>query len=92
MDEETNDIKSGDQGEKLPASAGQLSNFMTKKELDLFRRQLPEAFLEDASEGLNQVQDRTQLDTVLKQLNHQLHQQLKSRKKHMGRRAPGDFS
>jgi hypothetical protein len=91
MAEETNDMKPVDQGKKIPSLLNrQLGNFMSEKELEVFRSQLPEAFLEDAAEGLNKVQDGTQLDIMLKQLNQQMHQQLKTRKKRIGRRKTGD--
>jgi hypothetical protein len=93
MAEETDDIKPTDPGKKIPPSLErQLGHFMTERELENFRSQLPKAFLDDASEGLNQVDDGTQLETLLKQLNRQMHQQLKSRNKRGGRKTPGDLS
>jgi hypothetical protein len=92
MADETNDMKPTDPGKKIPPSLGrQMGNFMTEGELESFRSQLPKAFLDDASEGLNQIQDGTQLEAMLKQLNRQMHQQLKSRKKRSGRKMPGDL-
>ena len=93
MAEETNDMKPADPGKKLPSSIDrQLSTLMPEKELNIFTNQLPEEFLADASEGLNKAQDETQLDSVLKKLNHQMHQQLRSKKKRMGRKLAGDLS
>jgi hypothetical protein len=91
MAEETNDMKPADQGKTIPSLLNrQLGNFMSEKELEIFRSQLPEAFLEDAAEGLKKVQDRTQLDIMLKQLNQQMHHQLKTRTKRIGRKNAGD--
>ena len=93
MAEETNDMKPADPEKILPASLGrQLGNLMTEKELDVFRDQLPDAFLSDASEGLSQVRDDRQLDAVLKHLNHHMHQELKTKKKRLVRRPSGDLS
>jgi hypothetical protein len=91
MAEEPNDMKPADPEKILPSSLGrQLGKLMTEKELDVFRDQLPDAFLSDASEGLKQVQDERQLDAVLNHLNHHMHQQLKTRKERLGRRPFGD--
>jgi len=93
MDEEINDMKPTDPDKKIPPSLErQLGNFMTEKEMERFRSQLPKAFLDDAFEGLKQVEDGTQLEAMLKQLNRQMHQQLKSRKKRSDRKKPGDLS
>jgi len=81
-----------DPGKSLPPPLeSQLRALMPEKEMDLFRKQLPEDFLADASEGLSQVHDSPQLDAVLKQLNHQMHQQLAHKKNPMGRRSAGDL-
>jgi hypothetical protein len=93
MSEESNDMKPADQGKKIPPSLDrQLRALLPERELDHFRDQLPEAFLNDASEGLDQVRDNNQLDGILKKLNNQMRQQLVHKKKKTGRRSIGDFS
>lgn len=92
MAEENNNITPADPGKKLPLPLEkQLRTILPDKEIDLFTEQLPDAFLADATEGLSQVQDTPQLDSVLEHLNHQMHQQLAHKKKRVGRRAPGDL-
>lgn len=78
-------------GKKLPLPLDkQLRTLLPEKELNHFREQLPDEFLNDASEGLKQVQDGHQLDDILKKLNHQMHQQLVSGKKKRGKKSIGD--
>ena len=92
MAEENNDKTPMDPGKGLtPALESQLRALMPEKEMDLFRKQLPQDFLSDASEGLSQVHDIPKLDSVLKHLNHQMHQQLAHKKKPSGRRYAGDL-
>ena len=43
---------------------------------------LPAEFLTDAKEGLTAFESSEQLNAVLKQINHQMHQQLKNKKPH----------
>ena len=43
---------------------------------------LPTEFLSDAKEGLTDFESSEQLNAVLKQINHQMHQQLKNKKTH----------
>jgi hypothetical protein len=43
---------------------------------------LPPEFLTDAKEGLIGFESSEQLNAVLKQINHQMHQQLKNKKPH----------
>jgi hypothetical protein len=81
MAEETNDRIPADPDKKIPDSLDiHLRNIMHDKNLNRFRDQLPAEFLSDASEGLNHVNDKKQLDSVLKQLNQQMHQHLKHKK------------
>jgi hypothetical protein len=85
MNEETNNMNDGDPEKKLPLPLDrQLRALLPEKELNNFREQLPEEFLVDASEGLDQVKDRSQLDAILKKLNQQLHQQLTHKKTKSG--------
>ncbi len=91
MDEETNDMKSPEK--RLPASLEEhLRNLLPEKDLNRFREQLPSEFLSDASEGLDQVSDSKNLDSVLKKLNHDLHLHLAHKKTGKRKRAIGDLS
>jgi hypothetical protein len=93
MSEEYNDMKPDGQEKKLPASLErQLRGLLPERELDHFSDQLPEAFLKDASEGLDQIHDNSQIDGILKKLNYQMHQQLVHKKKTTGRKSIGDMS
>ncbi|HEY4964997.1 MAG TPA: hypothetical protein VII28_01290 [Puia sp.] len=93
MSEEKNDMGPDGPGKKIPASLDrQLRALLPEKELNHFRDQLPDAFLNDASEGLNQVHDNSNLDGILKKLNLQMHQQLSHKKKKSGRKSIGDMS
>ena len=82
MKNDANDmIPADDHGKKLsPALDSHLRKLMQEKNLKQFSDQLPVEFLEDASEGLGQVKDSVQLDTVMKQLNRQMKKQLSLRK------------
>src|SRR5664279_1749055 len=92
MTEETNDKKPAGQGKKLPMPLDrQLRALLPEEELKHFREQLPEDFLNDASEGLDQVHDSNQLENILKKLNRQMHQQLVHKKKKAGRRSIRDL-
>lgn len=78
---------------RLPDSLDDhLRMMMAEKELKSFREQLPEEFLSDASEGLNQLKDTKQLESVLRNLNQQMHRQLAHKKVYKGKRPIGDFS
>ena len=69
MSEEINDMNHPEK--KLPDSLDDhLRTMMAEKELNRFREQLPAEFLSDASEGLNQLKDTKQLESVLRNLNH----------------------
>ena len=81
MAEEINDMVPTDPEKKLPSSLDlHLRNIMQDNELNRFREQLPEEFLSDASEGLDQLNDTKQLESVLQQLNQQMQQHLKHKK------------
>ena len=93
MSEEKNDMHSDGEEKKLPLSLDkQLRTLIHEKELSHFRNELPDAFLNDASEGLDQVADDSQLDGILSKMNHQMRQQLLRKKKKTGRRTIGEFS
>lgn len=93
MSEENNDIDSAGQEKKLPPSLdSRLRNLLHEKELGHFRNQLPDAFVSDATEGLEQVADDGQLDGILNKMNHQMRQQLAHKKKNTGRRPTIDSS
>ena len=92
MSEEKNDMNSAGQEKKLPPSLDrQLRSVIPEKELGHFREQLPEAFLKDASDGLDQITDDGQLDGMLKKMNHQMRQQLLHKKRKTGRRPISEF-
>jgi hypothetical protein len=92
MNEETNHMNPADQDKKLPPALDkQLRDLLPEKELNNFRKQLPDEFLNDASEGLDQVRDGNQLEDVLKKLNQQMHQHLTYKKRKPGARSIGDF-
>ena len=93
MSEEKNDMNSAGQGKKLPPSLDKrLRAILPEKDLGHFRNQLPDAFLSDASEGLEQVTDDSQLDGILNKMNHQMHQHLLRKKKKTGRKSINEFS
>ena len=92
MAEEKNDMTPADPGKKIPLPLeNQLRRLMPETEMDLINKQLPDDFLTDAAEGLSQLKDSPQLDAVLKQLNHQMHQHLAHKKKHKSRKKLGDL-
>jgi hypothetical protein len=77
MNEETNDMIPGDPGKDLPSSIREhLRTIMADRDLGQFREQLPPGFLLDASEGLDQLNDPKQLESVLQQLNKEMNQHL----------------
>jgi hypothetical protein len=91
MSEKINDMD--DPENKLPdALDDHLRTMMAERELNRFREQLPAEFLSDASEGLNQLKDTKQLETVLRNLNQQMHRQLTHKKVHKRKRSIGDLS
>ena len=53
---------------------------------------LPDEFLTDAKEGLTDFESSEQLNVVLKQINHQMHQQLKTKKPHKLHRKVWDLT
>ena len=69
--------------EKNPSSAfdSHLRELLQGEELDDFKKQLPPEFISDAEEGLRNISDSRQLDSVLKKLNQQMHHQLSAKKK-----------
>ena len=89
MSEEINDMNHS----RLPDSLDDhLRTMMAGNEFDRFREQLPAEFLSDASEGLSQLKDSKQLESVLRNLNQQLHRQLVHKKVHKRKRSFGDMS
>lgn len=92
MDEEINDQKPAGQEKNLPPPLdSQLRALLPEKDLEIFRDQLPDGFLADATEGLSKVRDASQLDTILKQLNHQMRRQLSHQKKQVKRKSIRDL-
>lgn len=57
-----------------------LHTILEERDLKDFREQLPVDFVKDASEGLDQIKNKAQLEAVLKQMNQQLHYQLREKK------------
>jgi hypothetical protein len=91
MTEERNDKKS--KNNRLNTSLHtHLRTLMANRELNNFRQQLPAEFLSDASEGLGQVNDTKQLESVLQNLNQQMHHQLGHKKKRRKIKSIGDLS
>ena len=91
MSEEINDINHPENN--FPDSLDDhLRMMMAEKELNRFREQLPAEFLSDASEGLNQLKDTKQIESVLQKLNLQMHRQLTHKKVHKRKRSIGDLS
>ena len=91
MTEEINDIHGSEK--KLPETLdNHLRSMMAEKELDRFRRDLPAEFLSDASEGLNQMNETNQLESVLRGLNQQMHRQLTQKKSHKRKTSIGNLS
>src|SRR5664279_4299130 len=91
MSEEKDDINQGEN--KLPSSLeSHLRAIMADKDVNRFREQLPAEFLSDASEGLARLKDTKQLESVLDQLNKQMHHQLSLKKTRKKRRSVGELS
>ena len=91
MSEEINDMNHPEN--KLPDSLDDhLRTIMEEKELNRFREQLPAEFLSDASEGLNQLKDTKQLESVLRNLNQQMHRQLAHKKMYKRKKSIGNLS
>ncbi|HZZ75068.1 MAG TPA: hypothetical protein VFE04_04040 [Puia sp.] len=91
MNENINDMNSS--GKKLPDSLNShLRAIMPEKELNRFREQLSEEFISDAVEGLSGVNDSKQLESVLQNLNLQMHRQLANKKPPNRRRSIGDLT
>lgn len=91
MNEEINDMNNPEK-KHSDSLDDHLRSMMVEKELTHFREQLPAEFLSDASEGLNQLNDTKQLESVLRNLNQQMHRQLVHKKVHKRKRAIGDLS
>ena len=91
MSEEINDMDHPEN--RLPdALDDHLRRMMAETELNRFRQQLPAEFISDASEGLSQLKDTKQLESVLRNLNAQMHRQLARKKVHKRKRSIGDMS
>jgi hypothetical protein len=81
MTDETNDMIPKDPDNKISELLDiHLLPIMQEKDLKGFREQLPLDFIEDASEGLDLLKNKGQLESDLKQLNRQMHQQLHNKK------------
>jgi hypothetical protein len=92
MTEDKNNIKPSDPEKKGPVLLDRhLRKILPDQEISHFREQLPSAFLSDAAEGLDDIADSKQLESVLQHLNQQMHQQLKQKKTKKKRRSAGDM-
>lgn len=91
MSEETNDMNHPEK-RRPDALDDHLRMMMADAELNQFREQLPAEFLSDASEGLDQLKDTKQLESVLRNLNLQMHRQLTQKKVHKRKKFVGDMS
>ncbi len=91
MEEEANDMIPPEK--KLPVSLDEhLRSMLSEKELYQFRRQLPEEFVSDASEGLGRLGDIKKLESVLQQINQHMHHQLAHKKSRPKRRSAGNLT
>src|SRR5450432_323625 len=83
MKEESNDMNPQESNNKQSVSfAERLQAAVPEQDLEQFKKQLPPDFISDAEEGFGNIRDSKQLDSVLKQLNQQMHQQLAHKKLH----------
>jgi hypothetical protein len=89
MSEEINDMNHSGFPDSLD---DHLRSMMSGNEINRFREQLPAEFLSDASEGLSQIKDTKQLESVLRNLNQQMHRQLVHKKVHKRKKPFGDLS
>ncbi len=93
MQDESNDMTPDEFRKNIPASLDQrLRALMGEGDSNPFKEELPAAFLKDAREGLEQVEDEKQLEDVLKQLNLQMHRQLTHHKKKRKRKNLGNMT
>ena|SRR5271154_4710726 len=93
MTDEKNDIIPPDPEKKMTASLeSHLRPIMYEKDLNNFREQLPKDFVKDASEGLELLKNKEQLESVLQQLNSQMHKQVKQKSVRKRRHAIGNLS
>jgi hypothetical protein len=89
MSEEINDMSHS----RFPDSLDDhLRSMMSGNEINRFREQVPAEFLSDASEGLSQIKDTKQLESVLRNLNQQMHRQLVHKKVRKREKPFGDLS
>jgi hypothetical protein len=91
MTEDLNDKIPSDN--KLPVSLDEhLRAILPDKNIKQFSDQLPAEFISDATEGLGQMKDTKHLESVLQQLNQQMHLQLGHKKIHKRSTSVGDLS
>lgn len=91
MAEDKNDMTPPDKN--LPASIERhLREIMPDRDLKQFGEQLPPEFISDAKEGLEELKDKKQMESVLKHLNKQMHRQLSVKKSQKKRWISGDLS
>jgi hypothetical protein len=93
MTDEKNDMIPPDPEKRISASLeSHLRPLMYGKDLDKFRDQLPKDFVIDATEGLDLLKNKEQLESVLQQLNRQMHQQVKQKSARKRKSAIGNLS
>jgi hypothetical protein len=93
MKDETNDMNSRDPVDKISTLLdSHLSPVMRGKELKDFKEQLPPDFIEDASEGLDLLKNKKQLESDLKLLNRRMHRDLGNKKTKKRSHSIGDLS
>ncbi len=91
--DETNDMTPTDPEKDISAALeSHLRPLMQEKDLKNFREQLPVEFVKDASEGLDLLKNKAQLESVLRKLNQQLHHQVKHKVIRKKSRAIGNFT
>ena len=81
------------QDKKFPVTLeNHLKSIIPERELEQFHEQLPAEFLSDAAEGLHEIKNAKQLESVLQHLNQQMHRQLSGKRKHNKRISIGNLS
>ena len=75
--EEPNEMIPGSQDGNLPGRNDlHLRKLNSELGLEPFSEKLPVEFIQDAAEGLNQMKDEKNLESVIQQLNKEMHQHL----------------
>jgi hypothetical protein len=81
MNEKIDDMAPDGDMEKVNAAIEKhLHSMMNPGEAREFRQKIPAEFLKDAADGLKQINDDKQLNSVLQQLNRRMRKELKVKK------------